>query len=64
MQKFGLYAYKLAKIKWRRIEISEVLVQIAATTSSCTKTSEVYAIFNFTIALTKATALALVNSLT
>ena len=64
MQKFGLYAYKQVNVKWRRIETSEVLVQIAATALSCPKTSEVYAIFNFTIAQTKVPALALANSLT
>lgn len=64
MQKFGLYVYQSANVKWQRIETSEVLVQIVATSLSCTKTSEVCAIFNFTIAPTKAPVLALANLLT
>ena len=64
MQKFGLYVYKSANVKWRRIETSEVLAQLDAGAAICAKTSEVYAIFNFTIAQTKAPALALANLLT
>ncbi len=47
-----------------KIETSEGLVQLDAGAAICAKTSEVYAIFNFTIAPTKAPVLAPANLLT